>query len=99
MLPSTRLFQGNFADADLLIADNFANACLKNKVKQIIYLGGLVPTDSISKHLASRQEVEEIFKATGIPCTILRAGMVAGRGGSSFEILRSLVTNLPAMIL
>lgn len=99
MLPSTRLFQGNFADADLLIADNFANACLKNKVKQIIYLGGLVPDGAISKHLASRQEVEEVFKATGIPCTILRAGMVAGSGGSSFEILRSLVTNLPAMIL
>lgn len=99
MLPSTRLFQGSFSDADLLIADNFANACLKNNVKQIIYLGGLVPTEHISKHLASRQEVEEVFKATGIPCTILRAGMVAGRGGSSFEILRSLVTNLPAMIL
>ncbi len=99
MLPSTRLFQGSFADADLLIADNFASACLKNGVKQIIYLGGLVPTGNISKHLASRQEVEEVFKATGIPCTVLRAGMVAGSGGSSFEILRSLVTNLPAMIL
>lgn len=99
MLPSTRLFQGNFADTDLLIADNFASACVKNGVKQIIYLGGLVPARDISKHLASRQEVEEIFKATSIPCTTLRAGMVAGNGGSSFEILRSLVTNLPAMIL
>ena len=99
MLPSTRLFQGNFADTDLLIADNFATACIENGVKQIIYLGGLVPTSSISKHLASRKEVEEVFRATGIPCTILRAGMVAGSGGSSFEILRSLVTNLPAMIL
>lgn len=99
MLPSTRLFQGSFADADLLIADNFASACVKNGVKQIIYLGGLVPDANISKHLASRREVEEVFKATGIPCTILRAGMVAGCGGSSFEILRSLVTNLPAMVL
>ena len=99
MLPSTRLFQGNFADADLLIADNFARACVKNGVKQIIYLGGLVPAQNISKHLASRREIEEVFRATGIPCTTLRAGMVAGSGGSSFEILRNLVTNLPAMIL
>ncbi|MEK6553624.1 MAG: NAD(P)H-binding protein, partial [Bdellovibrionota bacterium] len=99
MLPSTRLFQGNFADADLLIADNFASACVKNGVKQIIYLGGLMPTKNISKHLASRQEVEEVFKASGIPYTILRAGMVAGEGGSSFEMLRNLVTNLPGMIL
>lgn len=99
MLPSTRLFQGSFADADLLIADNFARACIRNRVQQIIYLGGLMPTENVSKHLASRQEVEEVFKATGIPYTIFRAGMVAGRGGSSFEILRNLVTNLPGMIL
>jgi uncharacterized protein YbjT (DUF2867 family) len=99
MLPSTRLFQGNFADADLLIADNFAHACVKNGVQQIIYLGGLVPTENVSKHLASRQEVEEVFKASGIPYTIFRAGMVAGQGGSSFEILRNLVINLPGMIL
>ncbi len=99
MLPSTRLFQGSFADADLLIADNFAHACVKNGVRQIIYLGGLMPTENVSKHLASRQEVEEVFKASGIPYTIFRAGMVAGKGGSSFEILRNLVTNLPAMIL
>ncbi len=99
MLPSTRLFQGSFADADLLIADNFAHACVKNGVQQIIYLGGLMPTENISKHLASRQEVEEVFKASGIPYTIFRAGMVAGKGGSSFEILRNLVTNLPGMIL
>ncbi len=57
MLPSTRLFQGSFADADLLIADNFSRACIINGVQQIIYLGGLMPTGNISKHLASRQEV------------------------------------------
>lgn len=58
-----------------------------------------MPTQNVSKHLASRQEVEEVFKATGIPYTIFRAGMVAGIGGSSFEILRNLVMNLPGMIL
>lgn len=99
MLPSTRLFQGNFADADLMIADNFANACIKNGVKQIIYLGGLMPQENVSKHLASRQEVEDVFKASKIPYTIFRAGMIAGQGGSSFEILRNLVMNLPGMIL
>lgn len=58
-----------------------------------------MPTENISKHLASRQEVEDVFKTSGIPFTIFRAGMVAGKGGSSFEILRNLVTNLPGMIL
>ncbi|POB13448.1 NAD(P)H-binding protein [Halobacteriovorax sp. DA5] len=99
MLPSSRLFQGSFRDTDLLLADNFAKACLHNNVKHIIYLGGLVPTGESSEHLKSRLEVEEVFKSTGIPYTLLRAGMIVGDGGSSFEILKNLVINLPAMIL
>jgi uncharacterized protein YbjT (DUF2867 family) len=99
MLPSSRLFQGNFQDTDLLLADNFVKACVKNNVKQIIYLGGLVPISGKSKHLDSLKEVEEVFEHTGIPLTILRAGMVVGEGGSAFEILRNLVFNLPGMIL
>lgn len=99
MLPSSRLFQGNFHDTDLLLADNFATACRENQVKQIIYLGGLVPEGYISPHLQSRQEVEGVLASSGIPVTVLRAGMVVGPGGSSFEILRSLVKKLPVMVL
>jgi len=99
MKPSSRLFQGNFHDTDLILADNFIHACKKNGVKQIIYLGGIVPEGYISKHLESRKEVEGILKSSGIPCTILRAGMVVGNGGSSFEILKNLVHTLPGMIL
>lgn len=100
MMPSSRLFQGNFHDTDLLLADNFAQACAKQGVKQIIYLGGLVPnTGFVSQHLESRQEVEGVLQASGVPVTCLRAGMVVGPGGSSFEILRSLVSRLPWMIL
>ncbi|MCO4793525.1 MAG: NAD(P)H-binding protein [Bacteriovoracaceae bacterium] len=100
MLPTSRLFQGSFEDTDLLLADNFARACKKNNVKQIIYLGGLDPVqNSSSKHLSSRKEVEHVLKSTGISTTVLRAGMVVGNGGSSFEILKNLVLNLPAMVL
>jgi uncharacterized protein YbjT (DUF2867 family) len=99
MLPSTRLFQGSFQDTDLLLADNFARACADAGVKRIIYLGGLIPEGEMSTHLESRREVEDVFAASGIPTTVLRAGMVVGQGGSSFEILRNLVLNLPAMIL
>lgn len=100
MLPTTRLFQGNFADTDLLLADNFVRACSKNKVKQIIYLGGLVPVgDRSSHHLVSREEVEGVLKSSTIPYTLFRASMVVGKGGSSFEIMRHLVLNLPVMLL
>ena len=100
MMPSSRLFQGNFHDTDLLLADNFAKACVKQGVKQIIYLGGLIPaTGFVSKHLESRQEVEGVLQSSAIPVTCLRAGMVVGPGGSSFEILRALVSRLPWMVL
>jgi uncharacterized protein YbjT (DUF2867 family) len=99
MLPSSRLFQGSFQDVDLFLADNFAHACAHHNVKQIIYMGGLVPDAKSSKHLESRKEVEEVFHSSGIPTTVLRAGMVVGDGGSSFEILKNLVKNLPIMVL
>ncbi len=99
MLPSSKLFQGSFRDTDLLLADNFAKSCVHCGVKQIIYLGGLVPSHGMSEHLESRKEVEDVLKDTGIPVTVFRAGMVVGEGGSSFEILRNLVKNLPLMVL
>lgn len=99
MLPQDRLFQASFSDTDLLIADNFIHACQSNGIQQIVYLGGLVPKGYVSPHLKSRLEVEELFQASGIPYTLLRAGMIVGVGGSSFEILVNLVRHLKGMIL
>jgi uncharacterized protein YbjT (DUF2867 family) len=100
MMPSSRLFQGDFHDTDLLLADNFTRGCAQAGVKQIVYLGGLVPTSGfVSKHLTSRLEVEEVLQSSGIPISCFRTGMVVGPGGSSFEILRSLVARLPWMVL
>lgn len=100
MMPSSSLFQGSFHDTDLLLADNFARACAGQGVKQIIYLGGLIPQAGfVSEHLTSRLEVERVLQSSGIPVTCLRAGMVVGPEGSSFEILRALVNRLPWMIL
>ncbi len=100
MLPSARLVQGRFADLDLICADNFGRAAAKAGIEQIVYLGGLIPdSDTLSDHLASRLEVEAALGAHGVPVTTLRAGMVIGPGGSSFEILTRLVRRLPAMVL
>lgn len=100
MMPSSRLMQGRFHDTDLLLADNFARACVDAGVKRIVYLGGLVPEHGfVSEHLESRREVELVLTSSGIPTTCLRAGLVVGKGGSSFEMLRQLVERLPWMIL
>ena len=99
MQPSTRLNQGTFEDTDLLLADNFSRAAQKNKLKQIIYIGGILPKDAhqISNHLLSRYEVEKTLGARETPLTSIRAGIIIGPGGSSFKIVTNLVKNLPLM--
>jgi uncharacterized protein YbjT (DUF2867 family) len=100
MLPSARLTQGTFEDLDLLCADNFARAAKLAGVEQIVFLGGLLPEQrELSPHLASRLEVEKTLGRYGVPVTVLRAGLVIGGGGSSFEMLTRLVKRLPLMVV
>lgn len=99
MGPTAQLDQGSFADYDLLLADNFARVLQNSKIKQLIYLGGLIPdSPNLSLHLQSRLEVEEIFSQYQLPTTVFRAGLVLGSEGSSFQILLKLVKRLPLMI-
>jgi len=99
MMPSAKLTQGNFADLDVVCADNFARAAARAGIKQIVFLGGLCPNDgSLSKHLESRAEVERVLAGHGVPVTTLRAGLILGGDGSSFQIMSRLVQRLPIMV-
>lgn len=99
MMPSTRLTQGDFADLDIVCADNFARAAASAGVKQIVYLGGLCPDGaSLSEHLRSRLEVEQTLASHVVPVTTLRAGLILGGRGSSFQMMARLVERLPAMV-
>ena len=99
MLPRARLTQASFEDCDLLLADNFARAAKRAGLKRIIYLGGLIPdSGKLSPHLRSRREVEYALASHGVPVTTLRAGLVLGSQGSSFQMLYLLVRRLPVMI-
>ncbi|NIP83278.1 MAG: DUF2867 domain-containing protein, partial [Gemmatimonadetes bacterium] len=51
-----------------------------------------------SPHLASRQEVGRVLRATGVPTLELRASIILGSGSASFEIVRALVEKLPVMV-
>ena len=99
MQPSTRMNQGTFEDTDILLADNFSRAANECQLKQIIYVGGILPKDSfkISKHLKSRYEVEKTLGSRSTPLTTIRAGIIIGPDGSSFRIIQKLVENLPIM--
>lgn len=88
-----------FAERDRIAASNFTYAAGKAGVKRIIYLSGLGDLGSrLSRHLGSRQEVGEILRSGTVPTTVLRAAVIIGAGGASFEMIRHLVDRLPVIL-
>ncbi len=79
-------------------AINFREAINKTRAKQVIYLGGIVNAQTLSRHLKSRQNVEIELSRGKYALTTLRAGIIIGSGSASFEIIRDLVEKLPVMI-
>jgi uncharacterized protein YbjT (DUF2867 family) len=89
----------DFERLDADAARAFGRAAADAGVRQIVYLGGLgSDEDQLSAHLRSRREVEELLGTAGVPVTVLRAGIVIGDGGISWELTRQLVEHLPVMV-
>lgn len=94
MSASTEVFDSMEAKA----AENFNRYMKHIGVKQVIYLSGIVNNNTLSKHLQSRKNVEDILYQGNDNVTVLRAGIIVGSGSSSFEIIRDLCEKLPVMI-
>jgi uncharacterized protein YbjT (DUF2867 family) len=84
-----------FARRDRDAAIRFAAAATAAGAR-VVYLGGL-GAGEVSEHLRSRHEVGRILR-DGADTVELRAAIVLGAGGASFEIMRQLVERLPAMV-
>lgn len=94
------LDHGDFARRDAAAAEAFGTAAAAAGVSRIVYLGGLGdPADNLSAHLRSRQEVEGLLAVAGVPVTTLRAGVIIGDGGTSWEIIRRMVERVPALVM
>ncbi len=94
------LDSADFEKRDAAAARAFGRAAADAGVRQIVYLGGLGADDEkLSAHLRSRREVEGLLGEAGVPVTVLRAAIVVGAGGVSWELTRQLVKNLPAMVV
>ncbi|MEW6599672.1 MAG: NAD(P)H-binding protein [Nitrospirota bacterium] len=93
------LKDAGFAEKDKKAAGNFIEAAGDAGLKRVIYLGGLGEKgQGLSEHLSSRTEVAEILASGQTSATILRAAVIIGAGGASYEMLRYLVERLPVMI-
>ena len=89
----------DFERKDAEAARAFSKAAAAVGLDRIIYLGGLGRDDAqLSAHLRSRREVERLLGSDGVPVTVLRAAIVVGHGGISWEITRQLVAHLPVMV-
>jgi uncharacterized protein YbjT (DUF2867 family) len=88
----------DYVDLEKNSAINFREELHKTNVKQVIYLSGIVNSDTLSKHLNSRKNVESELSKGDYALTTLRAGIIIGSGSASFEIIRDLVEKLPIMI-
>ncbi len=93
------LQDADFERKDATGATAFGEAAARAGLDRIIYLGGLGDdADSLSAHLRSRREVENLLGAAGVPVTVIRAGIIIGHGGISWELTRQLVEHLPVMV-
>ena len=104
----------SFAERDRIAAENFAAAASSAGVRRIVYLGGLVRRTAlrrpaigpacdararISRHLASREQVERILLEAVADSLALRASIVIGARSRSFRLLVHLVERMPVLAL
>lgn len=85
----------DFREKDRRSANDFAAAAAERDIR-VVYLGGLDSGDADSEHLQSRLEVGRILRER-TDAVELRAAVVMGAGGSSYEMLKGLVEKLPVM--
>ncbi|MCF8528816.1 MAG: SDR family oxidoreductase [Aquiluna sp.] len=89
----------NFEEKERDLARIFAKAATDNKLKRIVYLGGMSSGgEKLSAHMSARTQTGEILRDSGVPTIELRAGVVIGSGSASFEMLRHLTERLPFMV-
>jgi uncharacterized protein YbjT (DUF2867 family) len=88
-----------YADVERRSAIAFRDAAARAGVKRIIYLGGIRPNGTPSRHLESRLRTGEILRSGPVPTLELQATMVIGGGSESWRIVRDLAARLPFMIL
>ncbi len=98
--PVGAVSQSGFAERERRAADTFAAHAQRAGVRRIVYLGGLQPRSGpVSRHLASRSEVEEILFEYVPDSVALRASIVIGARSRSFRLLVRLVERMPVLTL
>jgi uncharacterized protein YbjT (DUF2867 family) len=87
-----------YTSLELESARAFATAAAQAGVEHIIYLGGLAdPEQHIAPHMRSRIETGRVLREGSVPVTEFRAGVIAGSGSISFEMIRFMTELFPVV--
>lgn len=89
LIQSLRPGESDFATLDRQIAYSAVEAARLAGMNWFIYFSGLGHQTHLSAQLRSRYEVGEILTLGGAEVTQLRAPLVLGSGGASFEMIRA----------
>ena len=97
LIHSIRPGEQDFATLDRRIAYSTVHAAREAGVDWIIHFTGLGNPAHLSDQLRSRYEVGEILALGGARVTQLRAPLVLGSGGASFEMIQAFCGSLRVM--
>lgn len=88
-----------YTERELEGARNFVIAAETAGIQHIIYLGGLADIEQqIGSHMRSRIQTGAVLRQGRVPVTEFRAGVVAGSGSISFEMIRFMTELLPVIV-
>jgi uncharacterized protein YbjT (DUF2867 family) len=90
---------GDYVETERRSARRFAEAAGDSGLERLVYLGGVRPGGTPSKHLESRLETGRVLRQGPVSCVELRAAMIIGAGSASWQIVCDLASRLPAMLL
>lgn len=89
---------GGFSNPEQRSALNFKRMAESSGIDHVIFLTGIANGANLSEHLNSRKSVSDILASGKYGFTAIRAGIIIGKGSSSFTIMRDLVRRLPIMV-
>jgi uncharacterized protein YbjT (DUF2867 family) len=92
--------KGDYYKLETKAAETFGKAAKQVGLPRVVYMSGLGDdADKLSKHLRSRHHTGDILRGH-VPLVIeFRASMIVGDGSIAYDIMKSLVRNLPVQTM
>lgn len=90
----------DFMDVEKAGLENIIDACRNAGVRRLVYVTSIgIAPDAPSAWVSGRAQTEQLLFASGLDVTVIRPGMIVGRGGAGFEAVARGAKGPVAMVL